>query len=131
MLNVAEQGGGGGGGGGITNAFDVVQVVNDEDANVTASATKNVLVVLLGLVADQTLTMTAAPNVGQHWTFVDGDGSLSSGFTWTIDGNGNTVNGLATFMLAAGPIGASPGGGIGPRGALTIEWTGGEYKVVS
>jgi hypothetical protein len=115
----------------LSSAFDVVTPVVNADAPVTSSATRNVLMVLSGLAADHTLTMPAAPNVGQKFGFVDGDGSLSSGFFWSIAGNGNTINGLATFVLAAGSIGASPGGGIGPRGSIWFEWTGVEYKVVS
>jgi hypothetical protein len=115
----------------ISSAFDVVTPVVNADAPVTSSATQNVLMVLSGLAANHTLTMPAAPNVGQRFGFVDGDGSLSSGFTWSIAGNGNTINGLATFVIAAGSIGASPGGGVGPRGSIWLEWTGIEYKVVS
>ena len=129
-LRVGTGASGGGGGGGIANAFDLVQTVAGVDATVDASATQNVMVVLESLAADQTLTMQEAPNAGQHWVFVDGDGSLGSGFTWSIAGNGHTINGLATFVLAATTIGASPGGGIGPRGSITIEFDGTEFKVV-
>jgi hypothetical protein len=132
LLDVGDgaSGGGGGGGGGITNAFDAVQTITDADTPVASSATKNVTVVLLGLTANHAPPMPAAPNIGQRWTFVDGDGSLGSGFTWSIGGNGNTINGLASFVLAATSIGASPGGGIGPRGSLVIEFVGAEYKVI-
>lgn len=131
MLRVKSNTAGGGGGGGIANVFDIVTPVVNADAPVTASATKNVLMVLSGLTADHALTMPAAPNVGQRFGFVDGDGSLSTGFTWSLFGNGNTINGLATFVLAASSIAASPGGAIGPRGPLWIEWTGVEYKVIT
>lgn len=127
--------GGGGGGGGIANAFDLVQHVVNADAAVSPSATKNVTVVLSGLAANHVLTMPAAPIVGQRFTFVDGDGSLGSGFNWLISGNFNTMNGLNTFALSAatmGPAGdGTPGGGIGPRGAITFLYDGVEYKVVS
>ena len=120
----------GGRGGGIDNVFDAVQTITDASTAVTPNATKNVLVVLLGLSADRAPTMPAAPHVGQRFTFVDGDGSLGSGFTWAIGGNGHTINNLASFVLAATTIAASPGGGIGPRGSITFEYTGVEFKVV-
>lgn len=119
-----------GGGGGISNAFDAVQTITDADDPVTPNATKNILAVLLGLTADHTLAMPAAPNVGQRFTFVDGDGTLGSGFTWTLDGNGHTINGIGLFVLSATSISASPGGGIGARGSISLEFTGTEYKVV-
>jgi hypothetical protein len=121
-----------GGGGGVNDVFDHVQTINNANTAIDSDPKKNVLVVLSGLVADHVnaMPLAVAMNIGQRWTFVDGDGTLGSGFTWTINGNGTTINGLASFVLAAGTIGASPGGGIGPHGSITLEYTGTELKVV-
>lgn len=119
--------------GGLTDVFDVVQTINNADTPVISSTTKNVFVVLEGLAADHVIPMPIPANlhIGQRWRFVDGDGTLGSGFTWTISGNGTNINGLASFVLAATSATSSPGGGIGLRGSITIEYDGTELKVVS
>lgn len=113
-------------------AFDTIQAVVDMNANIVSSVTDNVTVTLASLSANRVLTMPApaAVNKGQRWTFVDEDGSLGSGFTWTIAGNGLNINGLASFVLASTSIGASPGGAIGPKGSLSIRSDGTQYLVV-
>jgi len=128
MLIVEQPGGTGGGGGGITDVFDVLQSVSNADANITTSTTKNVTVLLAGLAADHTLTFTGA-EVGQRFRFKDTDGSLASGFTWTLTGLG-TIDGIASFKIASTSVRASRGGAVGAWGELSVIWDGSEFFVV-
>lgn len=71
---------------------------NDADVNVVDTAGWY-WVRMTGLTANRTVTLPAAPTNGMVVVVKDGDGSLGAGFTITVDGNGNTVDGAATFVM--------------------------------
>ncbi len=96
------------------NRFNALtQLGNDADVAVTDTAGWR-WVRMTGLTGNRTVTLPAAPTNGMVVVVKDGDGSLGAGFTITINGNGNTIDGAATVVMDN----ASPGS----KGALQLQF---------
>jgi hypothetical protein len=71
--------------------------------NVAGSVTNtqsDVAVGFYGLTANQTCLLPANPGVGQEVVITDLDGSLAT-YSYTIEGNGNNINGASTYVLSS------------------------------
>jgi hypothetical protein len=113
---------------GIQSARTADIILPAANANVIVTAFQTTVVVT-ALTATHSATLPVTPTTGQRVTLVDGDGSLTN-FNFEIIGNGKTINGLADFFIAAGTIGSSAGGGVGPRGAITFLYDGTQWWAV-
>jgi len=74
-----------------------------------------------GLTGPQTGTLNAAPTKGDLVIWKDEDGSLGSQ-TFTINGNGKLIDGLATFVMSAANVGAF--------GSITVLYNGTAWAIV-
>lgn len=107
-----------GGGGGLFGRI-VVRVL---DANYAVVATtSDVDVFMRGLSANRTVTLPAAPTLGQRVPVKDEDGSLLL-HNIIVDGNGNTVDGAATYTMTLLQNGL--------KGAVTAEYQGAGWSLV-
>lgn len=97
--------------------FDVARVNN---ANFIVGTT-NTMVSMRGLTADRTVTLPPIPQLGQTVIVKDEDGSLA-GFNIIIDGNGNTIDGAATYTMTLVQDGL--------RGSITVVYQGAGWSIV-
>ncbi|HYX20194.1 MAG TPA: hypothetical protein VFA98_05060 [Thermoanaerobaculia bacterium] len=96
------------------NRFNALTLLgNDADVNVVDTAGWY-WVRMTGLTVNRNVTLPAAPTNGMVVVVKDGDGSLGAGFTITVNGNGNTIDGAATFVMNA----ANPGS----KGAVSLQF---------
>jgi hypothetical protein len=77
--------------------FDTVQIGNNADVVVT-STTTNVSVGMKNLTAAHTVTLPAAPTVGQEVTIKDLDGS-SATHNIVVNGNSNNIDTVGTYTM--------------------------------
>lgn len=87
---------------------------NDADINVVDTEGWY-FVRMNGLTANHTVTLPAAPTTGMVVVVKDGDGSLAS-FDIVINGNGNTIDGAATYTMT----------GVQnlPKGSVSLQYDG-------
>jgi len=108
-----------GSGGGTT--FSRV-VVRSNDANVlVVPTTSDVYVFMRGLTADRTVTLPAAPATGQIVAVKDEDGSLAA-HSIIIAGNGNTIDGAASYTMTAAQNGV--------KGSISLLFDGVAWGIV-
>jgi len=87
---------------------------NDADVNVVDTEGWY-FVRMTGLTANRNVTLPAAPTTGMVVVVKDGDGSLSN-FNIVINGNGNTIDGAATYTMT----------GVQnlPKGSVSLQFDG-------
>jgi hypothetical protein len=87
---------------------------NDADVNVVDTEGWY-FVRMTGLTANRNVTLPAAPTTGMVVVVKDGDGSLSN-FNIVINGNGNTIDGAATYTMT----------GVQnlPKGSVSLQYDG-------
>jgi hypothetical protein len=93
---------------------------NDADVPLVPGAAEDVYIFLRNLSAQRTVTLPAAPTVGQIVVVKDEDGSLAA-FDIVIAGNGNTIDGAASYTMTLAKDGL--------KGAVQLVWQGAGWSI--